>query len=43
MLIWVRLALGGLQKLNWHRWEHSAGLVTGFTLVASGVALFFFE
>jgi hypothetical protein len=43
MLIWVRLALGGLQKLNWHRWEHNAGLVTGFTLVASGVALFFFE
>jgi hypothetical protein len=43
MLIWVRLVLGGLQKLNWHRWEHNAGLVTGFTLVASGVALFFFE
>lgn len=43
MLIWVRLVLGGLQKLNWHKWEHNAGLVTGFTLVASGLVLFFFE
>lgn len=43
MLIWVRLVLSGLGKLNWHRWEHNAGLITGFTLVASGVVLFFFE
>jgi hypothetical protein len=43
MLIWVRLALGGLQRLNWHRWEHNAGLITGFTLMASGAALFFLE
>jgi hypothetical protein len=43
MLVWVRLALGGLQRLNWHKWEHNAGLVTGFTLIASGLLLFFFD
>ncbi len=43
MLVWVRLALSGLQRLNWHRWEHNAGLITGFTLMASGVTLFFLE
>lgn len=43
MLIWVRLVLGGLQRQNWHRWEHNAGLITGVTLIASGVLLFFFD
>mgnify|MGYP000517644586 CR=1 FL=1 len=43
MLLWVWLVLHGLQRLNWHRWEHNAGLITGFTLIASGVLLFFFE
>lgn len=43
MLIWVRLALGGLQRLNWHKWEHNAGLITGATLILSGLALFFFD
>jgi nickel/cobalt exporter len=39
MLIWVRLALTGLQRLNWHAWEHNAGLITGLTLLASGAML----
>ena len=39
MLLWVRLALGGLQRLDWHAVEHNAGLITGLTLVASGVGL----
>ncbi|MCC6414018.1 MAG: hypothetical protein IT270_20385 [Saprospiraceae bacterium] len=39
MLLWVRLALGGLQRLDWHAVEHYAGLITGLTLVASGVGL----
>lgn len=43
MLLWVWLVLSGLQRLNWHRWEHNAGLVTGSTLIASGIALFFLE
>lgn len=43
MLVWVWLALHGLHRLNWHRWEHNAGLITGFTLMASGVLLLVFE
>jgi hypothetical protein len=37
MLVWVWLALHGLHRLNWHAWEHNAGIVTGITLVASGI------
>lgn len=43
MLIWTRLALSGLQRLDWHAWEHNAGLITGATLVLSGLALFWME
>lgn len=43
MLIWVRLVLGGLQRLNWHKWEHNAGLITGATLILSGLALYLFD
>lgn len=37
MLVWVWLALHGLHRLNWHAWEHNAGIITGLTLVASGI------
>lgn len=37
MMVWVWLALHGLHRLNWHAWEHNAGIITGLTLVASGV------
>jgi putative Mn2+ efflux pump MntP len=43
MLIWVWLALHGLKRLDWHAWEHNAGLITGLTLIASGIALLFLE
>ncbi len=43
MLTWVWLALHGLKRLNWHAWEHNAGLITGLTLLASGIALLFLE
>jgi nickel/cobalt exporter len=43
MLVWVWLALHGLHRLNWHKWEHNAGLITGFTLILSGILLFVFE
>lgn len=43
MLAWVWLVLHGLHRLNWHKWEHNAGLITGFTLIISGVLLFFFD
>lgn len=43
MLAWMRLALSGLQRLNWHAWEHNAGLITGLTLIFSGLALFWLD
>lgn len=29
MLLWIRFAYKGLLKLNWHKWEHNAGLISG--------------
>ncbi len=39
MVLWVWLALHGLHRLNWHRWEHNAGIITGVTLIASGLLM----
>ncbi len=41
MVIWVRLAYKGLFKLNWHLLEHNAGIITGVTLIVTGIASFF--
>lgn len=41
MVVWVRLAYRGILKINWHRLEHSAGIITGITLVATGILTFF--
>lgn len=41
MLILVQLAYKGLLKLNWHRLEHNAGIITGLTLVITGIISFF--
>ncbi len=41
MLLWVRLAYNGVLKLNWHKWEHNAGIITGLILVATGIISFF--
>ena len=43
MLVWVWMVLNGLHRLNWHKWEHNAGLITGFTLIISGALLFVFD
>lgn len=43
MLVWVYLALHGLKRLDWHAWEHNAGLITGITLILSGAALLWIE
>lgn len=43
MVIWVRLAYTGLFRANWHSLEHNAGIVTGVTLVATGILSFFFH
>ena len=41
MVIWIRLAYKGIFRLNWHTLEHNAGIVTGVTLVLTGIVSFF--
>lgn len=41
MVTWIRLAYKGLFKLNWHTLEHNAGIITGVTLILTGIASFF--
>ncbi len=41
MVIWIRIAYRGILKLNWHSLEHNAGIITGATLVLTGIASFF--
>ena len=41
MILLVRLAYGGLLKLNWHAIEHKSGIITGLTLVITGILSFF--
>ncbi len=41
MVLLVRFAFKGLLKLNWHSLEHNAGIITGLTLVFTGIITFF--
>jgi hypothetical protein len=41
MVIWVSITYRGLLKLNWHTLEHNAGIITGITLVLTGILSFF--
>jgi nickel/cobalt transporter (NicO) family protein len=41
MLLWVRIVYKGLLKLNWHKWEHNAGIITGMVLIVTGIISFF--
>lgn len=41
MLIWIRIVYKGLLKLNWHKWEHNAGIITGLVLIITGILSFF--
>ncbi len=43
MVLLVRLAYIGVLKLNWHSLEHNAGIITGVTLVATGILAFFIQ
>ena len=43
MVLLVRFAYMGVLKLNWHKLEHNAGVVTGVTLVATGILAFFIQ
>ncbi len=40
MLTWVRVAYHSVNAFNWHRLEHNAGIITGVTLIASGLISF---
>jgi putative Mn2+ efflux pump MntP len=37
MLAWIWIAYKGLEKINAHRWTHSAGILTGVVLILSGL------
>lgn len=41
MVIWIRVAYRGVFRLNWHSLEHNAGIISGATLIATGIASFF--
>lgn len=41
MVIWVSVTYKGLLKLNWHTLEHNAGIITGITLVLTGILSLF--
>lgn len=41
MVLWVSLTYNGLLKLNWHSLEHNAGIITGITLLITGILSFF--
>lgn len=43
MLIWIRIVYRGLLKLNWHKWEHNAGIITGLVLIVTGIISFFIK
>lgn len=41
MVCWVYLALQGLQRLDAHKWEHNAGIITGVIMVITGILALF--
>ncbi|RYE59322.1 MAG: hypothetical protein EOP48_01245 [Sphingobacteriales bacterium] len=41
MVLLVRLAYKGVLKMNWHSLEHQSGIITGWTLVITGIISFF--
>ena len=41
MLVWIRIVYKGFLKLNWHKWEHNAGIITAFILIITGIISFF--
>ena len=41
MVIWIRVVYKGLLKLNWHKWEHNAGIITGLVLIITGIISYF--
>lgn len=43
MMIWILVVRAGAQRFDWHALEHRAGMITGFTLIATGVWSLFFS
>lgn len=43
MILWVRFTFNGLLRFNWHAIEHNAGIITGATLVITGIISFFIQ
>ena len=43
MLFLVGFAYRHLVKLNWHALEHNAGIITGITLIATGIIMYFIQ
>jgi len=41
MLVWIHIVYKGMLKLNWHTWEHNAGIITGLILIITGIISFF--
>ncbi|MBM3919856.1 MAG: hypothetical protein FJ347_01355 [Sphingomonadales bacterium] len=39
ILAWIWIAYKGLEKINAHRWTHSAGIITGVVLILSGLLI----
>ncbi len=40
-IIWIRIAFRGIHRINSHKWEHNAGIITGATMVLTGILSFF--
>ncbi|HYG52432.1 MAG TPA: hypothetical protein VD905_16085 [Flavobacteriales bacterium] len=41
MVLWMSLALRGLKRLNSHKIEHNAGLISGIVLILTGAVSYF--
>ena len=43
MTLFAWLALHGLKKMDWHKLEHSSGLISGIILILTGLMFLFFH
>lgn len=41
MIAWVYFLYYGFQKINAHQWEHRSGILTGITIILTGILSFF--
>ncbi|MDJ1485968.1 hypothetical protein QNI16_36140 [Cytophagaceae bacterium YF14B1] len=41
MLAWIGFAYSGVSGIRWHKMEHNAEMVTGITLIATGLLSFY--